>query len=367
MLIAAASQCLLLIIFLSLKEVSNKQAKGLLISLLAIVLAIIVSNAISSSYAYRELPVIAGFARGMVLLFGPLLYFYAMVTIKPSFALKPIHLLHLLPYLIAFAIIKIQASNVPNEIMIAAIDALMEGNVRMDGITTLWFVSYFLHLLVYIGYTRKMLKASVDNDSGEYAISTARRLSLLNRITFHFSLITILFLGISAYCLVTNSYTITGNFLYTLLLTALVFMLAYQAIGNYKLLVPGFIIKYRTGSISKQNKHDILAALTHLFEVEKIFTNPDLKVSVVAEQLQTSPHIISQVVNSQTGKNFSELLNDYRVQEFKKRAIQPDYTHYSIIAIAYDVGFNSKTAFNTTFKKHTGTTPSAYIKSLKKK
>ena len=63
------------------------------------------------------------------------------------------------------------------------------------------------------------------------------------------------------------------------------------------------------------------------------------------------------------GKNFYYLINEYRVGEVKKRLKNPKYKNLTILAIAYDSGFNSKSAFNTIFKDMTGLTPSQYLKN----
>ena len=72
--------------------------------------------------------------------------------------------------------------------------------------------------------------------------------------------------------------------------------------------------------------------------------------------------MLSQVINEQLNKNFSELMNCYRIGEFKTRLADPKYGHHSIMGIAYEVGYNSKSSFNEAFKKLNGVTPSAYLK-----
>lgn len=363
LLIASASQCLLLIVFFVARPITNKPARNILIALLFTVLLINISNIISASYLYRSYPEIAGFARGMVLLLGPLLYLYTKALIQPGFRFKSIQLLHFLPYVLAFTIIKIQEGRVSNEVFVAAIDALMEGNVRMDAWANLWFVSYFVHLLVYIGISHNVLRQSITAATDQYLISVDERVRWLRRIGFQFILIATLFLGITAYCAVIGFYSITGNFIYTLVLAILVYIIAYQTIGNHELLTPGFSAKYGALKLDKKLQRNLLRKLLHLFETEKIFTNPDLKISTLAEQLDTPPHLVSQLINTELNQSFSELLNDYRIREFKSRISQPEYQHYSIMGVAYEVGYNSKSTFNTVFKKQTGMTPSEYMRN----
>ena len=62
-------------------------------------------------------------------------------------------------------------------------------------------------------------------------------------------------------------------------------------------------------------------------------------------------------------RSFNDLVHYYRINAFKERVVDLEYSKFSIIGLAYDIGYNSKSAFNTAFKKQTGLTPSQYLKS----
>lgn len=92
----------------------------------------------------------------------------------------------------------------------------------------------------------------------------------------------------------------------------------------------------------------------------KPYTNPKLSLNELALQLKLAPHTLSRVINDGFDKNFFDFINSYRVDEFKSRVDNPKFKHYTLLSIAYEVGFNSKTAFNRSFKKITGQTPRDY-------
>jgi AraC-like DNA-binding protein len=92
----------------------------------------------------------------------------------------------------------------------------------------------------------------------------------------------------------------------------------------------------------------------------KPYANPNLSLNELALKLKMQPHILSKVINQGFQKNFFDFINTYRVEEFKSRMDDPKYRHYTLISVAYEVGFNSKTAFNRSFKKITNQTPSEY-------
>ncbi|MCB0854362.1 MAG: AraC family transcriptional regulator [Bacteroidetes bacterium] len=100
--------------------------------------------------------------------------------------------------------------------------------------------------------------------------------------------------------------------------------------------------------------------LLRLIEEEKLFKNPDLNMTLLAGKMKLSNGYLSQIINQREGKNFFEFINTYRVEEVKHNLKDPAYDHFSILGIALEAGFKSKSTFNAVFKKMTGHTPSAY-------
>ncbi len=99
-----------------------------------------------------------------------------------------------------------------------------------------------------------------------------------------------------------------------------------------------------------------------LFEKEKLYLNPDLSLSDLAQRLKTNTSILSQVINNGFGKNFNDFVNEYRVNTFKQKIQEPDNQHLSLLGVAFECGFNSKATFNRSFKKFTGITPNDFVK-----
>lgn len=93
---------------------------------------------------------------------------------------------------------------------------------------------------------------------------------------------------------------------------------------------------------------------------EKPYLNGDLTISDLARRTGIPRHYITEVLNEKHGRNFFTFVNEYRVREVISRINDPKYQHYTILAIAFDSGFNSKSTFNTFFKAYTGKTPSDF-------
>lgn len=95
-------------------------------------------------------------------------------------------------------------------------------------------------------------------------------------------------------------------------------------------------------------------------ETDKPYLDRDLSIHDLASITGIPRHHITQVLNEKHGKNFFTFINEYRVKEVISRFGDPVNNNYTILAIAYDSGFNSKTTFNSIFKVQTGMTPSEF-------
>ncbi|NIW79837.1 MAG: helix-turn-helix domain-containing protein [Calditrichae bacterium] len=121
--------------------------------------------------------------------------------------------------------------------------------------------------------------------------------------------------------------------------------------------------KYEFSRLSEDDKDLYSSTLVGLMKDEKLYANPDLKLQTLASRLDISPQNLSQIINERFHQNFSEFVNSFRVDEAKRLLVDVAHRHLTIVAIANEVGFNSKSAFNTAFKKFTKQTPSEYLES----
>jgi AraC-like DNA-binding protein len=104
--------------------------------------------------------------------------------------------------------------------------------------------------------------------------------------------------------------------------------------------------------------------LIGLMETEQLYLNATLKMDVLAERLTLNERSISNLLNQHLGKSFNDFINEYRVQEAKKKLADPAFKQFTIAAIAFDCGFNSLATFQRCFKQFTGSTPSQYLKAV---
>ncbi|AXG72808.1 AraC family transcriptional regulator [Flavobacterium arcticum] len=105
--------------------------------------------------------------------------------------------------------------------------------------------------------------------------------------------------------------------------------------------------------------------LEELCENQEIYKDSTLNREKIAERLGISTGYVSQLVNTVTGENFANYINQYRVEAVKKMIVDPEYENYNILALGLESGFTSKTTFYKAFKKVTGMTPNNYRNSQK--
>ena len=106
--------------------------------------------------------------------------------------------------------------------------------------------------------------------------------------------------------------------------------------------------------------------LKNAIKQNRYYLDPELSLSSLAEKLELTTHELSRIINSALKKSFNEFISEYRVAEVIRKMQDPAYDHITLLGIAYESGFNSKSTFNLTFKKITGKTPAEYKTGLRK-
>jgi ligand-binding sensor domain-containing protein/AraC-like DNA-binding protein len=125
--------------------------------------------------------------------------------------------------------------------------------------------------------------------------------------------------------------------------------------------------KYKDSTLNPQFAEVCIKRLNYLVENEKIYLDENISLQSLAEKLNIQPYQLSQLLNEKMNQSFSDFINYQRIEEAKKILTSPKGAEKKNTAVAFDVGFNSMTAFYKAFKKFTGMTPNRYKKEIKKK
>jgi AraC-like DNA-binding protein len=153
---------------------------------------------------------------------------------------------------------------------------------------------------------------------------------------------------------------------YLLLVVAFLFyFLAFKLFNNAAEILPKTdISKYKNSKLNQEIINKYKADLIYSMEKDKLYFNGKLSIQDVSEKLNIPRQYISEVLNEHMNTNFQDFINEYRVEEFIKRLKNDQNNHFTLLGIAMDVGFNSKSSFNAIFKKFKGLTPTQFKKNI---
>lgn len=152
---------------------------------------------------------------------------------------------------------------------------------------------------------------------------------------------------------------------YLLLIVAFLFyFIAFKLLSKGKEILPkNEISKYNNSNLNRALIPKYKSDLIYAMETKKLFLNEKLSIQDVAEHLNIPRQHISEVLNQHMNVSFQDFINQYRVEEFIIRLKNDQNNNFTLLAIATEVGFNSKSSFNATFKKFKGLTPTEFKKT----
>ncbi len=131
-----------------------------------------------------------------------------------------------------------------------------------------------------------------------------------------------------------------------------------EATGDFPVLKAS--VKYHHSGLKEEEATRIYVELLCVMEKQKPYLSSELTIDLLARQLGTTRHYLSQIINERVKKSYGEMINDYRMVMAQERLVDPKYKHFTIAGIALDCGFNSVSGFNEIFKRKLGITPSKF-------
>lgn len=304
----------------------------------------------------------------ILFLFGPLLYLYVSSLSIENFSLKKSHLLHLLPMLaVALHRSTIDVVSISSSSNLSENPSFIYNKIYYSFLLVSLFLYWFLSLKLILKH-RKEIPFQFSNYTAKNSLSW---------LVFVLSLFLVLFIA-----------DFVGTFLIRVLdLKVMKISFLYQNLTLFTFIMIFFGINqssiYKTQKISgKENDipenhekieskparsvlndtqiEELTATIIQYLKTKKPYLNPEYSLQMMADDLNISRHKLSETINSGQKKNFYKLINEFRVQEVKEMLLNPVFSHYSVLGVGLECGFNSKSSFNRIFKEETGFTPSEF-------
>jgi AraC-like DNA-binding protein len=312
----------------------------------------------------------AGFI-SLLLLQGPFLYLYISALIKTKFNLSGKHLLHFLPFLLfnTFLIISYFFPEISQGIRLDH----KESDHHPPLLFHFFLIITALSGPVYFVFSIRLFKKLDINIFNNFSFSEEINLDWLRKLVYSFGLIWTVLMTFATihhvFHLFSWIFCTHGLFLS---LSVFVILIGYFGLKQKEIFIQypdkstDYVteprVKYATMPLTEDEATEYAAKLQLYMSSEKPYLDASLTLPDLANMLQISSHLLSRIINEKLGSNFFDFINHYRVEEVKRKISNPAFDHLSILGIAFECGFNTKSAFNRVFKKLTGLTPSEYKK-----
>ncbi|HRZ97041.1 MAG TPA: helix-turn-helix domain-containing protein [Paludibacter sp.] len=293
------------------------------------------------------------------LLFNPALYLYVSSLTRPNFKIKPLQLLHLLPFLL----FEISAYIIKEPFSLNSFyfqDKNFIYRLIFYAATMLSWIIYNPMSLILVHKYRMHLKNEKSN------IDKNENLGWVLGVAIFYVVYCIFTFLITVFVYEADFNPLTPYIYNYSMLLFMIFVLSFyglrQQVVQTKLPPERIQTHYQNSTLSVENKEHIRKLIFSYFESKKAYLNPELNMEMLSTDLKIPKYQLTEVLNAQIGKNFFQFVNSYRV-EAVKQMLTDSHNKFSIEAIGYDCGFSSKSSFYTVFKSITGKTPIEYRNS----
>ncbi len=309
----------------------------------------------------------------MFLLHGPFLYLYASALTLKDFKLKGRGLLHFAPFVL-FALYLLLAATNPAYAQRIRIDHVPH-HVKAPIPYIIFLAITALSGPVYFILTLKLFRRLDINIFNNLSYYEDVDLKWLRKLVTVFGVVWSVLILIAVihhlFLLFTIDFCINGLFLS---LSAFIILIGFFGLRQKIIFTPNdnpkqpethkSEKKYSGSRLTDLEAVTYANSLNQLMKSSKPYLNPELTLFQLAAEMNISTHYLSQVINERFQLNFFDFINQYRVSEVKERIADPKNDNFTLLGIALESGFNSKSAFNRIFKKLTGQTPSQFKSSV---
>jgi AraC-like DNA-binding protein len=352
---------LLVFIFFLIRKKSSRQSNKMLAIFLFVQLLIIYDYETFSlkNYLINISLHLFYICTSFIFLAAPTFYLYVKSLTTANFLLQKKHILHAIPFMLATLIFVFYFHIHSDEIKRAI---LVGGGSLPSRFWIFYNIIVLSQILIYFVIDLNILKNYRREIRQQYSSVKNINLYWLSFIIYAF------FIAWISSVIVFVSRNYFWNILDTLVfLNFFAFFLFFNYIFYKGLAHPEIFSgveekpKYVSSKLTTDDAESYLLKLNTYMDSEKPYLNPTLTLKELSTELSIPSRYLSQIINEHMQSNFYDYISKYRIEE-AKRLLSDISCDKTVLEILYEVGFNSKSSFNTAFKKFTGTTPSRFKK-----
>lgn len=352
---------------LSLK--SKNRLSNILIALYLIISAIDAGTVISGQYIYPNYPGLGLLINTSLFLGPPLLYFYICSVTYIDFKLKSKHLIHVIPFVLAILILVPRFYLANYEQKISVLSASDNVIIEIKLVYLMLHVQAFAYIIAsysVILKSKKLLLENYSNGNINYYnwLLTLIKLIALEIIVSTFKNVFLIYDLGEQYELAMTFTSLTALlFICWLVVKALQSPELYEKVDSNQLLVKQMVAKNlpEKKMIAPEKENNLLIKrLKQHMDNEKPYLEPSLSIYDLSKQLDIPTKKLSVLINHNLNQHFFDFVNEYRIKKAMKLLSDSNKSSLTVLEILYEVGFNSKSSFNTAFKKYTKLTPTQY-------
>ena len=319
-----------------------------------------------------------GSRHGAWLLPGPLVFHYVNLRLGNVKRFTAPMLLHYGPFVLFTLVIPITVGTTIPERVISygMLSVLKFPMLSKNWLNTAYgyiFIAQFIHAAIYLGISILAItryQARAISESSDNRIATFNTLKGIVGATAFFTILSVLFIAV---LLNSQWYVRELDYLYIVPMTFCVYLLSYHTIKQSSAFVPPPVAAtnpqpYQQSRLAKEESLRLFNKMKQIVADQKLYMNPELRVSDLAEASGMTYHQISEVINREAGISFFEFINDFRLKHATSdfEALIQQNRKVNILEVAFAAGFNNKVSFNRHFKKSIGLTPTEYLRKKSK-
>ncbi len=355
-----AAQAIFLFFILWKKKENSFANKFLAVAMLTFALDLLGGVSFLSGYI-KHIPWITGINNSFPYLYGPLIYLYVIFLIRKKEKFEFKNLVHFIPFFLVqlYGIFFFYFETPEYQLGLLDFSHQLPWHIQLVGI--------FIPVVGVFYMILTVVKTINYNKQIKNSLSSIEDIDLSWLLYLVYGTAIIWIVVVISYLIgFVFGDQLQANLMIYITLSIFLYALAIKSYKQpeIKSLENEDTESYKKSGLSDEKANEYLQKLNQTMKDKKLYLDPKLNLSQLAEKLKISTHNLSEVINVKQNQNFYDFVNSYRVEEVKRLITEDKEGKYNILAHGFEGGFSSKSAYYSAFKKFVNKTPAQFRKEI---